>query len=144
MPVTAKRDTGHGATVTFGTTSWSGKLVGIPTNLSLTRPPVDITYLGTSGEREYMAGDVSELGQVTLDVAFESATGLPALGTTPETITITWPLAPGGGGVTAANLAGTGIITGVVYPAMQTNTMQQGQITFQYDGNTGPTWTAEA
>jgi hypothetical protein len=144
MPVTAKRDTGHGATVTFGTTAWSGKLVSIPTNFSLTRPPVDITHLGTSGEREYMAGDVSELGPVTLDVAFESATGLPSPTTTPETITITWPLAPGGGGVTAANISGTGVISGIAYPSMQTNTMQQGQITFQYDGNTGPTWTAEA
>ena len=144
MPVTAKRDTGHGATVTFGTTSWSGKLVGIPTNLALTRPPVDITVLSTSGEREYMPGDLSELGQVTLDVAFEAATGLPALGSAAETITITWPLAPGGGGATAANLSGTGFIAGINYPAMQTNTLQQGQITFQFDGNTGPTWTAEA
>lgn len=143
MPAVAKRDTGHGATVTFGTSAWTGKLGGIPTNLALTRPPVDISVLGTTGEREYMPGDLSDLGQVTLDVAFEAVTGLPALGSASETITITWPLGPGGGGVTAANLAGTGFVAGVTYPPMQTNTMQQGQITIQFDGFTGPSWTAE-
>ena len=143
MPAVAKRDTGHGATVTFGTSAWAGKLVDIPTNLALTRPPVDITVLGTTGEREYMPGDLNDIGPVTLNVAFEAVTGLPATTTASETITITWPLAPGGGGATAANLAGTGFISGVTYPAMQTNTMQQGQITIQFDGFTGPSWTAE-
>ena len=144
MAVTATRDTGHGASITFGTTSWSGKITGIPTNLSKTVPRVDISYLGTSGQREYMPGDLEDLGEITLDVAFESKTGLPATGTGSETITITWPLAPGGGGVTAATLAGTGFITAVQYPPLQTNTMQVGQITLSFDGFTGPTWTAEA
>lgn len=144
MAVTATRDTGHGASVTFGTTSWSGKLKGIPTNLSRKAPPVEITYLGSSTNKEYMAGDLADLGEVTLDVAYESKTGLPALSTAPETVTITWPLAPGGGGATAANIAGTAVITGVVYPPMQTGTMQIGQITIQYTGATGPTYTAEA
>ncbi len=144
MAVTPTRDTGHGASVTFGTTSWSGKVIGIPTNLNKARPRVDISYLGTSGQREYMPGDLEDLGEITLDVAFEAATGLPATGTASETVTITWPLAPGGGGVTAASLAGTGFITAINYPPMQTNTIQQGQITISFDGFTGPTWTAEA
>lgn len=144
MAVTAKRDTGHGATVSFGTTSWSGKLVGIPTNLERSRPRVDITHLGSSGEHDYMPGDLDELGEVVLDVAFETATGLPATGTAAETITITFPLAPGGGGATAANIAGTGFITKTNFPPLQTGVMQQGQITISYDGGTGPTFTAEA
>ena len=144
MAVTAKRDTGHGASVTFGTTAWTGKIVGIPTNVALTRDPVDISHLATSGQREYMAGDLDAIGAVTLDVAFETATGLPGTTGTPETITITFPLAPGGGGVTAAKIAGTGFISGITYPPLQTNTMQTGQITIQFDGDTGPTFTAEA
>jgi hypothetical protein len=141
MPATAVPDTGHGATVTFATTSWSGKLVGIPTNLQLTRPRVDTTHLGTSTNRSYMPGDVNELGEITLDVLFEGTVGLPAIGTAAETITITFPL-PGGGAATAPNIAGTGFITGVQYPPLQTGTVQQGQITFTYNGGTGPTYTA--
>jgi len=144
MAVTATRDTGHGASVTFGTTSWSGKLISIPTNLNLARPRVDISYLGTSGQREYMPGDLEDIGEITLDVAFEAKTGLPATSTAAETITVTWPIAPGGGGVTAANLAGTGFITSISYPPMQTNIIQTGKITISFDGFTGPTWTAEA
>ena len=144
MAVTAARDTGHAASVTFATTNWTGKVIGIPTNLNKARPRVDISYLATSGQREYMPGDLEDLGEITLDVAYESATGLPATGTASETITVTWPLAPGGGGVTAGNLAGTGFITSVTYPPMQSNTIQQAQITFSFDGFTGPTWANEA
>jgi hypothetical protein len=141
MAITAKPDTGHGATVTFGTTSGSFKLMGISTNLSLTRPRVETTYLGTSTNRTYMPGDLNEIGEVTLDVQFESATGLPATGTVAETITITYPL-PGGGAATPANIAGTGFITAISHPPLQTGTLQQGSITFTYDGGTGPTFTA--
>jgi hypothetical protein len=143
MAITAKPDTGHGATVTFGTTSWSGKLMGIPTNLSFTRPRVETTYLGTSTNRTYMPGDLNELGEITLDVMFESAVGLPAIGTVAETITITFPL-PGGGAATAANIAGTGFITATSFPPLQTGALQQGSITFTFDGGTGPTFTAAA
>lgn len=141
MPATAVPDTGHGATVTFGTTSWSGKLLGIPTNLQRTRPRVETTYLGTSNNRTYMPGDLDELGEITLDVLFEGTLGLPATGTAAETITITFPL-PGGGAATAPNIAGTGFITGTSMPALQTGVLQQGQITFTFNGGTGPTYTA--
>lgn len=144
MPVTAKPDTGHGATLTFGTTSWSGWVQGVPTNLAKTREVVDVSHLGTSGQKETMPGDLEDLGQLTFDVLFAAATGLPATTQTPETITLTWPLAPGGGGATGASLAGTGFIVSVKYPALQTNTAQVGQIVVQFDGGTGPTWTAEA
>ena len=117
--------------------------MAIPTNLQLTRPRVETTHLGTSTNRTYMPGDLNEIGEVTLDVQFESKTGLPAIGTAAETITITFPL-PGGGAATAANIAGTGFITGISYPPMQTGTIQQGQITFTFDGSTGPTYTASA
>lgn len=140
MPITAKPDTGHGASVTFGTTSWSGKLTGIPTNLQLTRGRVETTYLGTSTNRSYMPGDLNELNEITLDVLFEGATGLPATGTAAETITITFPIPATG--TTAPNIAGTGFITGIQYPSLQTGTLQTGQITISFDGGTGPTFTA--
>lgn len=142
MAVTPMPDTGHGATVTFGTTSWAGKLRGIPTNLQITRPRVDKSHLATSGQREYMPGDLEELGEVTLDVLFEQGRGLPSTGSTAETITITFPLNPADGSAAAATLAGTGFITGTQQPALQTGQEMVGQITFSYDGGTGPTFTA--
>ncbi len=144
MAVTAKPDTGHGASITFGTTSWSGSVIGIPTNLQRMRQRVETTHLGSGTTRTYMPGDADELGEITLDVRFATATGLPATGAAPETITITFPLAPGGGGATAANIAGTGFITMTQFPPLQTGVLQQGQITFSFDGGTGPTFTAEA
>jgi hypothetical protein len=140
MAVTAVPDTGHGASVTFGSTSWSGKLVDVPTNLQRTRARVQTTHLGTSGAHTYMPGDVDELGEITLDVLFEGKTGLPSTGTAAETITITFPL-PGGGAAVAPNIAGTGFITAISFPPLQTGVVQQGSITFTYDGGTGPTYT---
>jgi len=142
MAVTPAPDTGHGASITFGTTSWAGKVQGIPTLLEINRPRVDKSYLGTSGQREYMPGDLEELGEVTLDVLFEQARGLPATGSAAETITITFPLNPSNSEAVAATLAGTGFITRTQYPPLQTGQVMVGQITFTFDGATGPTFTA--
>jgi len=144
MPVTPLPDTGHGASVTFGTSSWAGKILGIPTNLAIRREPVNKSNLGTSGQEEFIAGDLESLGEITLDVLFEAGRGLPATTTTAETVTITWPLNPSDGSATAANLAGTALITGTNYPALQTGQIQTGQITIKFDGGTGPTWTNAA
>ena len=143
MVATAIPDTGHGASITFATTNWTGKVQGIPTNLDISVPRVDKSYLATSGEREYMPGDLRELGEIEIDVLFEGVTGLPAVavGPTTETITLTYPL-PGGGAAVAASVAGTGFITGITYPPLQTGTLQVGKIRFTWDGATGPTYTA--
>lgn len=137
---TAKPDTGHGATVTFGTTAWTGKLRGIPTGLTKTLQVVNISHLATTGQQETMPGDLEELGEIDCDVLFEAVTGLPVTGTV-ETITITFPL-QASGATTAANLAGTAFITMIGYPALQTNGEMLGKIKIKYDGNTGPTFTA--
>lgn len=137
---TAKPDTGHGFSVTFVTTAFSGKLRAMPANLTRTIPVVNISHAATSGEQETMPGDLAELGEVELDVLFEAVTGLPAQGTV-ETITITLPL-QASGATTAANIAGTAFITHVAYPPLQTNQEMVGKIRIKYDGATGPTFTA--
>jgi hypothetical protein len=138
---TAKPDTGHGASITFGTTAWTGKIRGVPTNLAKTIPAVNISHLATSGQQETMPGDLEELGEVEIDVLFEAVTGIPTACGTVETITITFPL-QASGATTAANIAGTGFITNLTFPPFQSNTEMLGKIRFKYDGNTGPTYTA--
>lgn len=144
MPVTATPDTGHGATVTFGTTSWSGKIRGIPQNLTRTRPVVNISHLGTTGEQETMPGDLTELGEVELDVLYEASVGLPSFAAAPETVTITYPLQATGGAVTAANVAGTAFVTHCGDPPLQTNQEMIAKIRIKFNGATGPTFTAAA
>jgi hypothetical protein len=139
MAISAVPDTGHGATVTFGTTSWSGKLIGIPTNVHETREPVSTVYLGTTSAETFMSGDVPKQGRVEFDVQFDSVNGLPATTTSTETITITFPL-PGGSAAVAGNIAFSGLIVERVYPPLQTGVLQQGKIVVQPSGNI--TWTA--
>ena len=137
---TAKPDTGHGATLTFGTTSGTFKLRGIPTNLKSSLPVVNISHMGTTTDQEVMPGDLVEHDEVECEILFEAVAGLPAPGTV-ETITITFPLQATGASV-AASIAGTGFLTSRTFPPLQSNTEMVGRITFKFNGDTGPAFTA--
>jgi hypothetical protein len=139
MPISAVPDTGHGASVTFTTTggTWKARKITMPERRL---PMVDTTYLGTTTMRTMMAGDLSEWSAPVIEILFQGQQGLPSVGTS-ETITITLPI-PGGGAATAPTLAGTGIISRVKYPSLETNTLQVAEIEFTYDGATPPAWTA--
>lgn len=131
-------DTGHGASVTFGTTggTWLARRIS---EFEESLPIVDTSYLATSTRRTTMAGDLRERNTVVVQILFQGTQGLPAQGTA-ETITITHPTASGNS--TPANLAGTGFIRRTQYPAFETNTLQMGEIEFEFNGGTGPTFTA--
>lgn len=136
---TAKADTGHGATLTLSSNNGSYKIrriVGFRENL----PVVDISYLGSTGFRDKMPGDLVEVDAFEVDVLFEAVTGLPPTGTV-ETATITYPL-QSSGATTAANTAGTAFINSRKWPDLQTNNEMVGTISIQFDGLTGPTFTA--
>lgn len=139
MAISATPDTGHGATVVFGTTSWAGKLTAIPTFVHETREPVSTVYLGTTTAETFMAGDIVKLGRVEFEVQFDSVNGLPATTTTAETITTTLPL-PGGSAAVAATVAFSGLIVERIFPPLQTGVLQIGKIIVQPSGNI--TWTA--
>jgi len=138
MP-TAVPDTGHGSSITFGTTGGTWKCRTI-SGLEKELPAVNTSYLATSTNETCMPGDLNTLGDITIEILFQGTQGLPATGTV-ETITHTHPL-PGGGAAVAANIAGTGFIRKVKYPDMKTNELQIAQIVFRWDGGTGPTYTA--
>ena len=140
MAATAVPDTGHGASITFGTTGGTWKITEVSPNLKFTLPVVDTTYLATTTNRTKMPGDLSDHGPITLKFLFQGTQGIPARGVV-ETITLTSPI-PGGSASTAQNIAGTGFIMECEHPPLQTNTLQVGTISFQYDGVTGPTYTA--
>ena len=142
MAVTAVPDTGHGASITFGTTSWTGRIKKV-NGIEVSKDAVETTYLGTSTNKTFMAGDLQTWTNLKLEVLFMGKDGLPALGSTEETVTWTFPL-PGGSAATAPNIAGTGLITRVKYPDHVTGELQMGEIEVTWTGTTGPTYTAAA
>lgn len=127
-------DTGHGASVTFATTggTWLCRSIsGLPERT----PIVDKSHLTTATRRATMPGDLRERETVKLRILFQGGQGLPAHSTgASETITITHPTASVNSA--PANLAGTGFICFTKYPDFETNTPQEGEIEFEYDGTT--------
>jgi hypothetical protein len=134
-------DTGHGASVTFGTTGGTWLVREINSPGQFTRPRVQTTYLGTSAAsgQTYMPGDLDDHEEVELTIVYQTTQGLPARGTANETITVTFPISAGGS--SASTVAGNGFITGADYPPLQTNTLQEGKIRFSWANL--PTFTAQ-
>lgn len=136
---TAKPDTGHGATLTLSVNTGAYKIRRIRL-FKESVPVVDISYLGTSGHRETMPGDLTDIDEMEVTILFEAVTGLPAVGGV-ETVTTTFPL-QSSGATTAANIAGTGFVTARTWPELQTNAEMTSVVSIQMDGATGPTYTA--
>lgn len=131
-------DTGHGATITLSSSGESYNWNSIDAGES-TLEPVETTHLGSGAKKTFMPGDVVDEGEVTIPYQHDSEAALPAEGLV-QTLTITLPTASGQS--TPATLVGTGFVTRVKRPNLQTNQLQDGQIVFKFDGLTGPTYTA--
>lgn len=131
-------DTGHGATLTLSSTTINGLVRSINVGAE-TLGKVNRSALATTGFHEYLPGDLKEPPEVTMAFVFDSEAALPGLGTV-ETGTITYPNAA----TTAANYAGTGFITSVKPTDLATDQLQELEITFAFDGLTGPTYTAQS
>lgn len=131
-------DTGHGATIVFGTTALTLAITSI-TPPAWSTPVLDKTTLGTTNFREKLSGDLREPGQATVEVLFKR-NHYVATGGVAQTVTITWPNA----GATAANLAGTAFVADFTPGPLATDELQTATMVVQYDGMTGPTFSAEA
>ncbi len=131
-------DTGHGSTITLSSSGSSFNWTSIdPGEQSLGK--VATSHLGTTGFAEFIAEDLTDPGEVTIEFQYDNEATQPSEGTG-ETLTITFPL--GSGQTTAATLVGSGFIMRNKRPPLQTNTIQSGQMVFAFDGVTGPTFTA--
>jgi len=78
--------TGHGTTITFGTSGFTANLKNI-TGVGFTREKIDTTHMGTTTAKTNIAADLYELPDVTADISFDPAVAIPSTGTD-ETITI--------------------------------------------------------
>lgn len=127
--------TGHGATLAFGTTTaWAPDYTSIG-SMSLERPALDSSHLGTTGVRTKLPGDLYELSPFTASFFFEpEASDNPfdtllfdtGVGAAAETISLTYPTA------TILTGAGSGFVTGFEIGELVTDQLMTATITVQY------------
>lgn len=129
-------DTGHGATATFDSLSFNWTSIDMGES---TLNDVPTSHLGTTGSETFLPGDLVNEGEVTIPFQWDAEAAYPTEGTV-TTLTITFPQETGQ--TAPATYAGTAYIKRVRRPNLQTDTLQDGEITVKWDGNTGPTWTA--
>lgn len=92
---------GHGATLTAGTSSWTGDITGLGLS-GVTREAIETTHLGTTVAESFIPSTLYNPGEFTVDVNFDPQTPPPFAGVA-ETWTITFP--------TSATYAASGFIT---------------------------------
>lgn len=127
-------DTGHGATITFGTTAlaFAWRKIGA---VEQAGEAVEDTNLANLYYKTFLPGDVFEPGEFEIEYSWGSKTALPALRTV-ETITITLPSADGV--LSQADLSGTGfIMSRTAFPELSTNGLQIGKMRVAFDGAGG-------
>ena len=91
-------DTGNGAVVSFGTTSFTGDIISI-TGLEVSKEKIEITKLEHTGRKRFITDDLVDIGDITISAY--SDVGVPNIdydygSPIDEDITITYPVAPGG------------------------------------------------
>ena len=133
-------DTGHGATITFGTSNYSFNWTSIDIGEE-TIPEIDRTHLATSGFRQYIPGDLTTPGEITVAFQWDSDAAAITLGVV-QTITTSMPVPTGA--VDGAYWAGSGFVKRVKRPSMTTDELVTGEMTIMFDGITGPTLTPTA
>lgn len=131
-------DTGQGFTFTFGTQSITLLITQITIGKwSIT--DLDVSTLATTDFMEKLASDLKDAGTFTVDFIWKTSTTAPVVGTTPETLTITF--AQMTGDTAAATLIGTGYVKEITWPTAALGQVNKGQITCTWNGDTGPAYT---
>ena len=131
-------DTGNGATLTFATSSLTLAITKIMIG-EITIDMLDVSTLSTTDFEELISSDLKKIGECSAEFVFSTAANAPTVNSAAVTITATFPLRTGEG--TAANLAGSGQITGFKLPDLQNGQVQVGSVKWRYNGDTGPTYT---
>lgn len=89
MPNTA---IGTGTVVEFTTSGFVADLLGV--SWSQSRESIQASHMGTTGQHEFIPVDLSDGGEISMDIAFD-ADDTPPIDLVPETVTITFPLKTG-------------------------------------------------
>lgn len=140
-------DTGNGATLTLALYNGTSALTSALSVISIapgnfTAPGIDVSTLATTGTREMIPNDLMSVAESSATFKWLTSVTQPTLPSAAGTITLTFPMRSGE--TTAATLTGTGFITGYQAPSMANGELQVGTVSWQWDGDTGPNFTASA
>lgn len=127
-------DTQQGATVTMvgiGSSFWDAAQ-SIPA-VKEAMPTIDATNLGTTGQRKFIAGDLTDVAEFTVEYQHDGYSVMPVIGQ-PYLVTITAPLQSGAS--VAEKWAGSCICTGIEASPFVggANALQTSKISWKPDG----------
>lgn len=130
-------DIATGITVVFATSAFTARIMDVnPSGIS--RESHDISHQGTSqpgvgkfGAREFLPADLSDPGELGLEIQFNADT-VPPIDDPAELVTITWPLSPGD--ATAPIWAGQAFFTDYS-PGAALDQIMTASVTLKWSGN---------
>jgi hypothetical protein len=139
--MTLKNYNAQGASVSFGTSALSGKILSV-SSVEQSREALDITDLSiVAGKpKRLIPADLYDAGSVDVEFLYSSAQSLPDITAVAETVTITFTKATATG--SAATFAGTGFISSRSTSECSVDGVMQMSCTVTWDGETGPTYSA--
>ena len=129
--------TGQGTSVAF-TTAGSVACVRSVTLPTWSMETIDSSCLSDTGFGKKIVSDLVDAGSVQIPAVMELTDDPFTPDGVNDTITITFPNA----GATAGTLTGTGFISECTLPSIEIGGLLEQTITFVFDGETGPTYTA--
>lgn len=134
--------TGQGTTAVLTTNAITGCVRSL-TLPEFTQDKIDASCLDTTGFMRYISGDLTDPGEVQMEIIFDPTFDFDGIIGVSDTLTITFALGTSTSS-TQATLIGTGFITNYSLPDMSTNTLAVANVTFAFDGSTGPAFTPES
>ena len=130
-------DTGHGATIAFGTTT----LMGCARQITLpnwVQSMIDSSCLDTDTFRRKVPSDLMEGGQITSELVFDATVAIdPADFKLRQLCTVTLPISVEGN-TTNATFTAWGYIEALQFPALLSDALQMASLTFNCDGDDDP------
>ena len=134
--------TGQGTTAVLTTAAFTGcvRSIALP---ALSQEKIDASCLDTTGFTRYIPGDLTEVGECQLTMIFDPEYDWSAVVGAIDTLTVTFQKQDAAN-TAAASLTGSGFVMSYDLPDLSLNQLAEVTVNFCFDGDTGPTWTAEA
>ena len=131
-------DVGTGTTIVFGTSGFTAEVLSLD-GADISREAIEVTHMGSTGYKEFNPSDLVDAGSIEMEIGFDPD-DQPPISAAAETITITFPVPPGG--ITGATFTFTGFVSEWAWSSPLEENMTA-SITIKVDGKgTAPAWVA--
>lgn len=133
-------DVGTGTTITFGTSSFTAEVLNV-NGVDVSRQPIDVTHMGSTGFREFIPTRLVDPGGAQVEILFDP-NSQPPINQPAETITVTFPVPSGDS--SGATLQFSGFVTDWDWGDPLEDKITA-NLTLKADGKAvKPTWTASS